>query len=230
MMREYIAGRLEKEDQDRLIDLIGAISDHGKKEEFKKVYNMSTMHYEHTPLSHQIARALYGSVMQTSVSRFEKFAACAYAHFLNYGLRLYERPEFSFERSDMGDVYHKALEAFSVKMAEEKITWDIIDDKQANEWADDILEKLMSVYGDNILVSSHRNIALSGRIGRVIKRSIDTLKYQITSGDFIPKYFEKNSLKFFIAYPLSPIFFLFFCYIFFFSIYIFYSNVNFFNI
>ena len=156
-----------------------------------RISAMSTMHYVHTPLSDKIASVLYGSIIQTSVSRLEKFAGCAYAHFLSYGLRIRERSEFSFESSDMGEVYHRALEEFSSRIRDEGLGWDGMSEEDADKWVDEILDHLMGTYGDTILISNNRNIAMSGRLRRVIKRSVDTVRYQITGGEFVPVFFER---------------------------------------
>ena len=42
-------------------------------------------------LSFSASKKLYGEVMTNSVTRLEQFAACAFAHFAMYGLRLRER-------------------------------------------------------------------------------------------------------------------------------------------
>lgn len=65
------------------------------------------------PISHAVTQALYGTVLENSVTRLERFAACAYAHYLNYGLRLKERQLLEFASVDMGNIYHDALEHFS---------------------------------------------------------------------------------------------------------------------
>ena len=64
-------------------------------------------------LGKEIARALYGSVLENSVSRLERFAACAFSHFLMYGLKLEEREEYTFQPVDMGNIFHKVIELFS---------------------------------------------------------------------------------------------------------------------
>ena len=43
------------------------------------------------------AKALYGEQMKGSVTRLEQYAACAYAHFLSYGLKIRERQEFKLK-------------------------------------------------------------------------------------------------------------------------------------
>ena len=44
------------------------------------------------------------------------FSACAFAHFLKYGLELTERAEYEFRAMDMGNIIHQALEEFAVEL------------------------------------------------------------------------------------------------------------------
>ena len=74
-------------------------------------------------LPRELAKLLYGQILKNSVSRLEKFASCAYAHFLKYGLSLEERDKYSFESVDMGNIFHAVLEKFSDRLPEEGYTW-----------------------------------------------------------------------------------------------------------
>lgn len=152
---------------------------------------MTSLHFKDTYLPHELAEAIYGKTMQASVSRLERFCQCAYANFLNYGLIIRERPEYSFERRDLGNVYHKALEEFTDRLKREGMQWDGLTDEDADSWVDEIVEGIITTYSDTILLSSQRNIALGNRIRKVIRRSVDTIRYQVTQGEFIPMYFEK---------------------------------------
>ena len=40
------------------------------------------------PLSKELIHDLYGDTISGSVTRMEKFAGCAFSHFMQYGLRL----------------------------------------------------------------------------------------------------------------------------------------------
>ena len=89
------------------------LSDENWKEEAVRLLKASYVVHSDEPISHAVTQALYGTVLENSVTRLEHFAACAYAHYLNYGLRLRERQLLEFASVDMGNIYHDALEHFS---------------------------------------------------------------------------------------------------------------------
>ena len=64
-------------------------------------------------ISESVAKALYGEVSPYGATRLERFSACAFAHFLQYGLLLTQRAEYEFKAMDRGNVMHGALEKFA---------------------------------------------------------------------------------------------------------------------
>ena len=68
-----------------------------KQPEYKKlvdqVLDAAFISYISTPLSKAAVRALYGNRLENSVTTLENYSACAYAHFLQYGLCLSRREE-----------------------------------------------------------------------------------------------------------------------------------------
>ena len=58
-------------------------------------------------LTGEEAAELYGEKKQFSVTRMERFSACAYAHFLTYGLHLSDRERYEFEAMDLGNIAHQ---------------------------------------------------------------------------------------------------------------------------
>ena len=66
--------------------------------------------YEEKGIGKAAARALYGTILQGSVTRLERYAACAYAHFLSYGLELMERQEYQLASVDMGNLFHESID------------------------------------------------------------------------------------------------------------------------
>ena len=150
------------------------------------------LQYCHSPLSQVIARAIYGNMLENSVSRLEKYAACAYAHFLQYGLMLKEREEYGFEQVDLGNIYHTVLEIFAGKLAENKYTWFDFPKEEGERLLKEALESATAEYGETILYSSARYEYMIERIFRILNRTVTTLKEQLKGGRFAPASFEMS--------------------------------------
>ena len=146
--------------------------------------------YQEGGLSAAVARALYGVQLENSVTRLETYAACAYRHFLQYGLELKERGEFAFETVDMGNVYHAVLEQFAAKLAEKGYTWFDFPEEFARETVQNVLESYAAEYGNTVLYSSARNEYAITRMSRILLRTVMTLQKQLQKGSFAPEAFE----------------------------------------
>ncbi len=143
-------------------------------------------------LPKELARLLYGQVIKNSVSRLEKFAACAYAHFLQYGLTLEERDKYSFESVDIGNVFHAVLESFSDRLAAEGYTWLDFSSELGERLVRECLESYAASYGGTVLYSSKRNEYMITRMQRILNRTVQTLQYQLKKGAFTPESFEMS--------------------------------------
>src|SRR5699024_9057735 len=84
-----------------------------------------------------VAKALYGEVSLHGATRLERYAACAYAHFLRYGMMLTERAEYEFRAMDMGNVIHQALEKFAGELRSRGLEWKTVSDRERDRLAED---------------------------------------------------------------------------------------------
>lgn len=141
-------------------------------------------------LGKAVARALYGDVLENSVTRLEQFAACAYAHFLKYGLLLEEREESSFEPVDMGNVFHRIIEVFSRKLERSEYDWFTVPDEYRDALLEECVQEVTEEYGGYALHSSARNEYQVERMKRIMRRTIWALQEQIRSGRFVPSNYE----------------------------------------
>ena len=148
--------------------------------------------YEHNPLQKNVARALYGQILRNSVSRLETYAACAYRHFLKYGMSLKEREELAFENVDMGNVFHGVLEGFSHKLEESAYTWFDFPEDFARGTVADVLSLYAAEYGAAVLYDNARNEYAIRRMGRILERTVLTLQYQLKKGSFVPESYEMS--------------------------------------
>lgn len=162
------------------------------QEKLQQLVEAAFYRYRHHPLAKEIARQLYGKVMENSVTRLETYASCAYAHFLEYGLTLQEREEFGFETVDMGNVFHTVLELFAQKLTARGLTWFSFTKEEGEAMVSEALEACSAEYGDTVLFASARNAYIIERMKRILTRTVFTLQRQLQKGSFAPDDFEMS--------------------------------------
>lgn len=160
--------------------------------------------YENMPttLDKAIAKCVYGENIYNSVSRLEKFAACAYEHFINYGLSLQPRREFEVNSADIGSIYHSTIELFSRKIRDAELLWKDIDDEKRNDLIGECVSEAIIKNGNEVFEDSARNRFMVERIRRMAEKTAWVLQKQVMAGDFIPQDFE---LKFSADYGMDAL-------------------------
>lgn len=135
-------------------------------------------------LTEEAAKRLYGEEFETSITRMERFAVCAFSHFLTYGLGLREREEYDFQAADLGNVCHRALERFSYKVEREAGDWLKLTEEKRKQYVEESVEEAIADYGNSILYSSSRNAYLIVRMKRMLEKTVWALTKQLAAGDF----------------------------------------------
>ncbi|MCM1101936.1 MAG: exodeoxyribonuclease V subunit gamma [Clostridium sp.] len=189
-LRDYAEGSLREEQLEEFWTIYQVYGEEAVCRDRDRLTEAAFVRYRDSGLSRLVARLLYGRNLQNSVSRLETFAACAYRHFLQYGLSLREREEFGFEKVDMGNVYHAVLESFGGKLAESGYTWFDFPREFGERAVREALEAYAAVYGDTVLYSSARNEYAITRMGRILTRTVLTLQHQLKKGSFEPSEYE----------------------------------------
>lgn len=160
------------------------------RDHLETLWNQLVREDAQTSIGAAAAKAVYGENDVYSVTRLEKYAACAYAHFLQYGLRLREREIFEFAAADMGKLLHKAVEIFVNKVEEDGGNWFTITAEKRDHMAEQCVEKVITDYRNTILFDSARNEYMIRRMHRLVKRSVWALTEQIKKGLFVPEKLE----------------------------------------
>ncbi len=84
-------------------------------------------------LSCTFAEKLYGSVLRSSVSRLEEFAACPFKFFVRSGLRADERKVFDLDARERGSFQHDVLKFFHEQLMAEGKRWRDLTPAEARE-------------------------------------------------------------------------------------------------
>jgi ATP-dependent helicase/nuclease subunit B len=115
------------------------------------------------------------------VSQIERFYACPYAHLLEYGLRLRERPEAEPDGANIGTLLHIVLERF-MKCGMTRGGAEIFDEViAAPEYA--------------FVKNSPAAAPVFKRLRRECQKVCGVMKEQQAFGGFMPRYFELDFLK-----------------------------------
>ncbi len=141
-------------------------------------------------LTYHTSRELYGAVMKNSVTRLEQFAACAFAHFAQYGLRLTERTLFGVQPADLGILFHRSLELFSHQLACEKREWVSLTEQEQKERMERCVDQVLEASDAQALYATARSTYTVRRLKRILCRSAWALHEQLAAGSFQPSGFE----------------------------------------
>ncbi|MBH1941558.1 helicase-exonuclease AddAB subunit AddB [Mobilitalea sibirica] len=141
-------------------------------------------------ISKEAARLLYGEELKGSVTRLERYAGCAFAHFMTYGLSLEERREYKLAVPDIGNIFHNAIDAFSKRISLSEYTWHTIPEEVRTAWAIESVAKAVEDYENSFLKSNKRNEYIIKRIERITIRTLWALCNQIKQGAFEPMAYE----------------------------------------
>lgn len=141
-------------------------------------------------IGRSMAAKLYGTPLRSSVSRFEKYVQCPFAHFVSYGLKPEQRRLYEIHLPDLGTIYHESVERFSRELEKEQIQWKALEKADCDRIIDSIIDEVAGGYGHNVFESSKRYIYLLQRVKRVGRRAAWTITEQIRSGAFSPTAYE----------------------------------------
>lgn len=141
-------------------------------------------------IGEKLAGELYGGLSHVSVTRLEKFSACPYAHFLQYGLKLRERDIYEFSPVDSGNVFHDALEQYANALAKKGMTMAAEFGEEQRRLAEDCLEESLVRMGGERLLYTARGQYHVTRMKRLMERTVWALGLQLRRGSFETANFE----------------------------------------
>jgi ATP-dependent helicase/nuclease subunit B len=147
-------------------------------------------------------RKLYGNNIYSSISRFEKYASCPFAYYVEYGLKAKERLTFEISAPDLGSFLHKVIERFCDLLQEKAMSWKELDKDWCMHAVSKIVDELLAELPGNAFNSSKRYRYIAERLKRVAGKSVWVIAQHIGRGRFEPLGHE---LGFGINEKLPPI-------------------------
>ena len=161
-----------------------------EEEETKRLLHTAFFGNATGSVEERTAKRLYGAVLYGSVTRLEKYAACAFAHFLQYGLSLEERAEYRVAAPELGNLYHMALELFTKKVRERELSWHTLTETERDSLCEESLSEASASFENGVFDGTKRNSYLVTKAARVLKKTVEMLQEQIKGSLFEPRHCE----------------------------------------
>lgn len=127
------------------------------------------------------ARQLYGGPSSVSVTRLERYAACPFMHFVQYGLRPDVIEPYALKKTDEGTFYHEAMEDFLRNAQVGGLSAE-----EAVERMDAVSERLLAPMMDGPLGDNPVMLAHSRRMRMVARRAARTVTRHLSQSQFEP--------------------------------------------
>ncbi|MBR6253438.1 MAG: helicase-exonuclease AddAB subunit AddB [Clostridia bacterium] len=134
--------------------------------------------------SKEVSKLLYGTKINSSVSKLEQFVSCPFSFYLRYGLYLREREVYKIDTPDTGSFLHEIIEKFSKKVIEEEIDLRDLDKSKCDEIVSQISEDVLINFRHNLFSSTGRLRTLSIKLIELVKKTIWLIVCHLNAGEF----------------------------------------------
>lgn len=138
------------------------------------------------------ARLLYGDQLVGSISRLERFAACPFAYFVEYGLNARERELARLDHRQQGNLLHKVLERAQTLIMQGERDWSELTDAQVDELTEQVFSEEITQFAGGKLQFGGRNRLLAQQLLRTLQRTLRVFTEHARRGRFIPVQLEQK--------------------------------------
>jgi len=185
-------GDLLEVSRKRLDELLNGICSDGQLGELGSKVQSAINYDNRAELDKTIVETLSGGEVRSSATRLSTFAACPYRYFARYVLELKEREEFKFEPLDVGNFYHRVLDALLKQLNEENKDFATVKDDRLLELLREQISKLVreDSFISNFARHSPHNTFIINSAGEVLEDCVPAIAQMVRAGSFRPKLSE----------------------------------------
>lgn len=169
----------------RLMEILSfAIKDEELRRKLNDGIDGAIFRNDVTNIDKAVAQKIYGEDRVFKATRLEKYAACAYSHFLEYGLEIVERPVYEIKHTDIGSLYHALIESFMKKVKNGNMDIDTIDDDKRKEIISECMDELSKKPENAIFFDNKRNQFILKKCMAVADKTTWALLGHLERGSF----------------------------------------------
>ena len=145
-------------------------------------------------LPEPLARALFARYgrLHGSVTQFEHFHACPFQYFAQHGLRLRERPEWTFRPLELGDLLHGVMHTFGEELRQAGRRWSEVGDDECALLCQRAVQELAPRVRGQMMLREKPYAHLLTRIQHTAEQNIHRLIAFDKASQFHPLMFEQT--------------------------------------
>lgn len=129
---------------------------------------------------------LYGNVLNTSVSRLEKYRSCPFSYYLQYGLKIKEKEELKIHTFDTGSFMHETIDEFFEIIKQEGINLPELEleEEKIFEIVSEIIDKNLKLSKNFIFTATAKYKVLVKRLKRIVSKALKYIIQTLIYSDF----------------------------------------------
>ena len=147
-------------------------------------------HNRPKPLAPDLAEALFGAPLTTSVSRLERYAACPFKHYVDFGLRPARLVPYEVDLPEVGRLFHSTVEAFALRALADGSGKRPDSPEEVSAMIGEIVEAQVAAMGKTVYEKSERDKYILRRVKRTSTRAALTILDHLRHSHFTPKAYE----------------------------------------
>lgn len=153
---------------------------------YERLEKSINSHNKTEKLTPDLTKELYGTTINSSVTRVEKYFNCPFSHFASYGLRLNEREEYRLEPPTIGDLFHAALKWISDETTRLDLKWAQLSVEQCNQLSEEAVQFVVPMLYHQILLSTARYQYILRKLTMIVSRTMQSMRNHAKNSGFSP--------------------------------------------
>lgn len=159
-----------------------------EKNKFNLEEDLKGINYTNEPrnIDKKIVDKLYGNVLNTSVSKLEKYRSCPFSYYLQYGLKLKEKEELKIQSFNTGYFMHETIDAFFEYVNKEKVALTTLmeEEKLLEDIVSKIIEEKLKLSTNYIFTATAKYQILVKRLKRIITKALKYIIEGLVNSEF----------------------------------------------
>lgn len=127
---------------------------------------------------------LYGSTLNTSISRLEKYRSCPFSYYLQYGLRLKEKEQLRIQSFNTGSFMHETIDEFFEYVKQEDLNLAELEEEQIFNIVSKIVEEDLKLGKNFTFTATAKYKVLVRRLKKIISKALKYIIETIIHSDF----------------------------------------------